>query len=366
MMLTNRDLKELAEMIAPKRLFLSVYLFGRQSVASLAGQFREIRRLLPEGEEGSEEREQLDENIHVLEEYLDKNPLVSGSLCLFSCRALSFFRAIPLPFPVKDLVRVDTTPYIRPLAELKDEYEGVAVVVADNKKARIFLVYTDPAGPRELVRGNIKNHVKVGGWSQQRYERRRDKQLLLYARDIVEALRKLEHEERFKYILLAGSREILPIIHENMPGALQDKVVEQKMDLGKGEGVIDREIVSLLADREHRDAQALWEEIRSGFLQGGPAALGLEQVMKAARAGRVNKMVVNRDFQPEGQCCPDCHTLAAGAVEICPTCGTRHLLGVGLINELLEQLILTDAEFYFADSIQSLADAGGVAALLRY
>ena len=118
-MFTDRDLRKLAEMTAPKRFFLSVYLAGRQSVASLSGEIKEIRRLLPKGEEGREEREQLEENVSVLEEYLNKNPLVSGSLCLFSNRKMSFFRAIPLPFPVKDLVLVDTTPYIRPLAEIK-------------------------------------------------------------------------------------------------------------------------------------------------------------------------------------------------------------------------------------------------------
>jgi len=66
-----------------------------------------------------------------------------------------------LPFTGKETVKVDTTPYIRPLVELKDGYEGIEVIIADNKKARIFLVYTDPASSQELVRGNIKNPVKV-------------------------------------------------------------------------------------------------------------------------------------------------------------------------------------------------------------
>ena len=87
----------------------------------------------------------------------------------------------------------------------------MAVDVADNKKARIYLVSMAVAESGESVAGNVKNHVRKGGWSQQRYERRRDKQLLHYAREIVDALEGLHKEEPFRRILLVGSKEI-PIV----------------------------------------------------------------------------------------------------------------------------------------------------------
>ena len=193
------DLRKLAKMTAQERVFLSVYIAGPQSLTGIEKRFERVRRVLKGGGAEKDEREHFDENVKAVRDYLDRNPLESGSLCLFSCWALDFFQAVPLAEPVKDLVWIDSSPFIRPLAEFQDEFENVAVVAADNKKARIFLVSSAVAGDDEVVKGNVKNHVKKGGWSQQRYERRRDKQLLLYAREIGDALKELDKEENYMW-----------------------------------------------------------------------------------------------------------------------------------------------------------------------
>ena len=74
---------------------------------------------------------------------------------------------------------------------LQDEYETVAVVIADNRRARVYLVAADVSDGSDdeiTISGNVKNHVKKGGWSQKRYQRRRDKELKVYAGGIVDAL----------------------------------------------------------------------------------------------------------------------------------------------------------------------------------
>ena len=110
------------------------------------------------------------------------------------------------------------------LAELQDEYENAAVVIADNKKAKIYLISSLSAQSEESVSGNVKNHVKKGGWSQQRYERRRDKELLLYAKEIVDALIKLRQSESIAHIILAGSKETIQAIEENVPADMKNRI----------------------------------------------------------------------------------------------------------------------------------------------
>jgi len=88
-----------------------------------------------------------------------------------------------------------------------EEHATAAVVVADNKKARIFVVSMAETGSEEVIKGNVKNHVKVGGWSQQRYERRRDNELHKYALEIVEAVAKICSSEEINHILMVGSRK---------------------------------------------------------------------------------------------------------------------------------------------------------------
>lgn len=365
-MFADVDLRALAEMTAPERAFLSVYLSGPQSVPDLDKKLQKARKLLDKDDTAKDEREYFDRNAAAVNEYLERNPLTSGALCIFSCWVLDFFQPIPLQAPVRDIVRVDSSPYIRPLAELQDEYENVAVLVADNKKARIFMISSALAGPGETVEGNIKNHVKKGGWSQQRYERRRDKELLLYAREIVDALARLEQEEHFRRIVLVGGKEILRIVQENLPKAMQDMVIRKDLDLGKGEASINREIMDLFFERERRSELDLWERIRTEYLQGGLGAIGLNEVLRAVEEGRIQEMIVTRTFHPEGRRCRECERVHAGPAMTCTACGSTSLYAVDLVNEIVEMLKLTGATVDFADPIPSLTEAGDIAALLRF
>jgi len=360
------DLKKLAALRTSGRAFLSVFLAGPQSVADLEKRLSKVHRVLKGGGPEKDEREYFTENVAVLWEYLSQNPLRSGSLCIYACRGIGFFQAIPLLEPVKDIVRIDSSPYIRPLAELHDDYGTVAVVVADNKKARIFLVSSFVAGSEEVIKGHVKNHVKVGGWSQQRYERRRDKQLEQYVHDIGQALVKLDQEERIAQVLLVGSKEVLHLVHNKLPKELQARVMEKNLDLGRGEGTLNRELMVLLAEEEHHSQEDYWERIRVEYLEGGLAVTGIEDVLRAAIERRVEKGIVNRTFHPRGRRCRNCHTLNAGMVEACRVCGSPSLFDVSLINEILDMLIQADAELHFADPIPGLAAAGEIAALLRY
>lgn len=365
-MFADVDLRKLAEITAPERAFLSVYISRPKSAAELKKKFQKVRRVLKGGGAKKDEREHFDENVQAVREYLKRNPLTSGSLCIFSCWVLDFFEAIPLTATVEDLVWIDSSPYIRPLAELQDEYENVAVVVADNKKARIFLVSSAAAGSAETVKGNVKNHVKKGGWSQQRYERRRDKQLLLYAREIVDELANLNKQEQFRRIVLVGGKEILRIVRENLPRALSDKAIEKAVDLGKGEGQVNKDIMELFFEQERLSERDLWERIRVEYLRGGLGVVGLEDVLSAVRAGRIEQMVVNRDYRPEGRRCRDCENLDTGPVDACSSCGSESLFAVDVVNEIVEMLKMTGAEVDFADPIETLTAAGEIAALLRY
>ena len=365
-MFADIDLRKLSETTAPDRAFLSVYLAGPRSVAQLEKRFRELRRLLKGGKAEKDEREHFDENAKSLWKYLKHNPLESGSLCIISCWVLDVFQAIPLTAPVKDLVWIDSSPYIRPLAEIQDEYENVAVVVADDRAARIFCVSSAAAGDEERIRGNVKNHVKKGGWSQQRYERRRDKQLLTYAREIVDALKKLDTEENFRRLVLVGGNETLRVIHDNLPRSLAARSTEKAVDLSKGDDHVNEELEQAFTEAERQSERDLWERIRTNLLQDGLAVAGLHDVLKAAREGRVEKMVVVTNFTPEGRRCRDCGNLDVGAVAACSACSSCSLFRVAVVEEVIEMLRMTGADTDFVDPIDTLAEAGHIAALVRY
>ena len=105
---------------------------------------------------------------------------------------------------------------------------------------------------------------------------------------------------------------------------------------------------------------------RLHFFHGLLGAAGIDEVLGAAREGRVERMIVDRTFKPEGRRCRECERLEAGAPKKCGGCASESLFEVDLVNEIVEMLEQTGATVDFADPIPSLTEAGGIAALLRY
>ena len=358
------DLRELAQITAPDRAFLSIYLAGPKSMASIEKRVKHTEAML---RDNKDEALYFAENIEAIRRYLGKNPFESGSMCIFSCWVLDYLVAYPLNVTVQDLLWVDSSPYIRPLAELQDEYANFAVVAADNNMAKICLVTSAKVDSEDKVSGNIKNHVKKGGWSQRRYERRRDKQLLQYAKEIAEKLTELDRNGEFRRILLVGSRETIAEIQSVLPNNLRKKLVgERNLDLGKGDDCINQEVFDLFFIEERDSERILWERIKGEYMRGGLAVAGIEDVLAAARIGNVEEMIVNRHVMIEGVRCRSCEGLSIGVPENCPDCGLPSLFKVDLVNELVEILSLINATADFVDPIPGLSDVGDIAALLRY
>jgi len=361
----NLNLKKLAEITAPERSFWSVYLSGPHSVPVIEKKIAKIRALMKSCS-AKEEFENFDENAKDIEKYLQKNPLKSGSLGIFACKHIDFFETVEIPSEVDDIVWIDACPYIRPLAEYFDDYENVAVVVADNEKVQIYLVSSSVMGPIEVIKGNIKNHVKVGGWSQQRYERRRDNQLTDFAHEIRDALLRLDRDEKYGHILLVGSKEILNIVYESMPKEFQDKIIEKTLDLSKGEGAIHNDIMDLLSFEEQRTEQEYWAHIQAEYLRGGLAAVGLDDVLIAAKEGRIEKVIIDHALQPLVERYQNTNSSDENETKLCTVCDSHLLFNDSVMNELLGLLIQSGSEFHFATDIPELAEVGGIAAFLRY
>lgn len=365
-MFGNIDLRKLADIHTQERSFLSVYISGPDKIPDLDKIFDKLKKVLKDKGDEGDERVQFEENVKAVKQYLAQSSFESGSLCIFSAWIINYFKVIPLEVRVPDCVWIDSSPYIRPLAELQDEYENVAVVVADAKKARIFLITSSIASSEEIIKGNIKNHVRKGGWSQQRYERRRDKQLLLYAREIIDALLLLEKKEDFRRILLVGSKETVNIIYNNIPQSLLPKITSKPVDLSKGDDIVHRDIMELFVEQERKSERDLWERIRTEYLKGGLGITGLDDVFSAALEGRIEEMIVERDYKPEGRRCRECENLFPAPVTACPVCNSTSLFTIDVVNEIVELLKLSSASVDFTDHIPGLNKAGRIAALLRY
>jgi peptide chain release factor subunit 1 len=368
-MLDHLDLQDLAEMEAPERAFLSVYLSGPDARSGLDHRFKTIRALLAEV---PEEREHFEENLRLAEPLLgrwtqDDDGQPTAGLCVFACWALDFARAVPLPVPVEDRVWVGAAPYIRPLAELRDEYEDFAVALVDSTAAQLFRVAGAEAEKEGRVRGDVKNRVKVGGWSQKRYARRREKALDAYAGEVADALGVLDRERPFSRLVLLGADEAVQAVREALPTGLADRLVgTRNADPDEGEEETLAAAFAVYFEGERADERRLWDRIREGLFTGGLAVAGATRVLAAVEEARAEALLVDREATIAGRKCRACEHVAHGTPRTCQRCGAADLFEVDLVEALVARAARTGADVDFADPFDALAEVGHVAALLRY
>lgn len=357
------DLQHLADLEAPERAFLTLYLSDAESVQSLDHEFQTIRALLA-GHEA--EAEHFEQNLKLLQPLLNDTALDTPSTVFFVCWALDVAKAFPLSVAVPDKVWMGDAPYIRPLAELQDEYEDFAVVVADNSGARVFLVHAGDTEDAQRVRGDVKNAVKKGGWSQKRYARRREKELDQYAADVAEAVQAMHDDDGFSRLVLLGSQEAMQAVASQLPTAVADKLVGQRAVDVEDEAAVLKEAFTLYFEGERATEQALWDQIREGYLTGGLAVVGAQRTLDAAQQGRVEAALVDRDLDAKGTKCRACGHTVFGTPDTCQRCGSTDLFVVDFANTLTETVTQMGGDVDFVDSFEALAEVGGVGALLRY
>ena len=363
-MFNNIDLRELAAVSGPERAFVSLYLSTQESLNGLKPRIDAIRALLSDD---AVETEHFEENLKLVDKWLAEHTWPTDGVCLFVCWALDFTQAFPLTVAVPDQIWVDSSPYIRPLAELQDEYENFVVVAADNTASRVFFVTSARADEDAKVKGDIKNNVKKGGWSQKRYERRRTNELVHYSKEIVDILTEIEQKEKFERLFLVGSQETMIQIESALTAPLTAKLAGRKnVDFSAGDEPIFDAAFEMFGEAEREAETKLWDRIKEEFCRGGLAVTGPEEVLKAAAVGRIERMAVNRDAKIAGIRCRECENLLAGDRRKCSICGSEDVFSVDLVNELVELLALSSAEADFVDPIDGLREAGEVAALLRY
>lgn len=358
------DLRSFSELQEAERAYLSLYASGPDSLNQLNQRVAQMRNLLADR---PDELAYFERNLALVRTWLDQNPFTGAGLCVFACEMLDYIQGIPLPVAPVDTLRVDAAPYIRPLAELQDEYENFLVVAADNTATRIIQVTSAKAATAERVRGDIKNAVRKGGWSQQRYARRRDKDLLHYAKEINDLLGNLVRTGNFQRIVLLGSQETLTKLQSVLSTEVAERVVGQAAaDLRAEEDALVAAAYELFFQEERAEEMRLWERIQTEYLRDGLAVVGPAAVLDALHQGRVAELLVTRDADLQGTRCAACERVVAVTVNACPVCGENQVFPVDLINELVHQAELTSTTVEFSDPMGGLTSVGDVAAMLRY
>jgi peptide chain release factor subunit 1 len=257
---------------------------------------------------GSSDRESLDKDVARITEYLanEVDPSANG-IAIFSCSAANLFEAIQLTAPIEQhWLYIGDAPHLYPLARLESKYPRYAAVVADTNTARIFVFATGELVNERLIQGMKTRRTHQGGWSQARFQRHVENFHLHHAKEIAEALERIVQQEGITEIFTAGDETILPLLREQLPKHLAEKIVDH-LKLDAKAPVAD--VISATGDamdrlNERGDIEKV-EAAVGGYRGGGLGVVGPEETLAALIKGQVDELLITANMNTLGGLSPE-------------------------------------------------------------
>ena len=298
------------------------------------------------------------ETIEDIEDFLKKNKI--DNIAIFASHKHNFFRYISLSIKIKNQLIVDSSPYIRPLARIQDEWESFTLLLLSSNYAKIYSVSTGEIENTKQLTADIINKHKKGGMSQARFNRLRKGAINTFLSEVVEALK----EKADKRIIIAGPGPVKNQFIKILPKEMKDRIVDI-IDINiDDEKKLLKKSIYLISEKEQRKSQEAVQQLKEEILKDGLAVYGIEETLNAVKNGQVELLIIQKDYKLLGWICENCQIVGEGIKKLCTNCG-KQTSKVDVLEEILEFAERTDAEIEFSDD-EEIRDLGHIGAILRY
>lgn len=361
--LADIDLHALAEVKDERDTFLTVY-FGTNGRDNdqpfVLSRLGAIQKALPK-----DLKTTFEETLGMVEDALSA-PAVKDERgrVIFASAPNDFLQIYRVSVEPEPLVVWDSSPFLIPLAKLREEYQDYGLLLIDSQEARLFLVKSDLLEENEKASIDLMNKHKKGGWSQMRYNRLRRGQIHSFFTKLLEDLQKNDDLSRMRGLVVAGPGEAKGQLIEMMPPALKDKIlgiVDTSMEASSKD--LMKQGKDRANEEERSRGKVLAEKLKEAALRGHPAAYGLTEVRNALTEGRANCLFITKDFALPGMICKSCNHIDSDG-EKCPTCGSETAaLNLENLYELAENM---GTEVVLVEDDAFLESIGNLGAILRY
>jgi len=243
----------------------------------------------------SPERESLEDDTGRITRYLSEelSPATRG-LAIFACRRTDIFEAVQLQVPFeRDTASVSDRPQLYPLARVHDQYRRCAALVIDTHTARFF-VFSAGETEQYMEMQNAKaRHVKAGGWSQARLQRRTENEQLHHVKQVVGYLDTLVVSEGVERFVVAGDDIVVPIVKEQLPHRLRERLIEiVRLDIRSTEADVRDATIAAVRRHDLTAERTLVQTVVGDSRSGGRAVVGVDDTRKALRDGQVDTLLI--------------------------------------------------------------------------
>lgn len=285
-------------------------------------------------------------------------------LGLFACDG-EIFEELEVAMGVRNIVRVSDRPYVVPLQALLSRHHHIALAVVERDRARIFRYQLGQIEEHVDVTSDVHGQHEQGGWSQARFQRGIEHEVLAHMRDVSDILLRLHEQQPLDALVVAGptaeASEFVRKLHPYLGKVLHGEPVSIPLAADADElTTVLRQAEQELVSGRRRELLA---RLEAGKGQAERDARGIRHVIEAVNAKRIDVL-----FVVEGAGEPGWKS-TSGALALheheAASYGTPVEPVDDLIDEIIEQAVLSGADIeLFRDGTR--LDGHPVAALLRF
>ncbi|OQY21297.1 MAG: hypothetical protein B6I34_07530 [Anaerolineaceae bacterium 4572_32.1] len=316
------------------------------------------------------------EDVAIVERFFDHEYDWSGrGVVIFSCAEEGFWRAYSLAVPVASGVTTAHKPYIWPLAALVDAYGSYGVTLVDRQGIRLLLFEMGELETTDGYLGDEVRKLKKGrgssGGAGRRggapvSSRRGEEVAQRNIREAVKATKRFCRKHNPQRLIIAGAEPTVAQFREALPKSLRKNVIGSfNADMNASELEIRERSLEILQQVEKEREKVLVDAVFTEAAKGQQGVIRLADTLGAAHEGRIQTLVIARDYHQPGYQCQNCAYLTDQALDGCPFCGGEFVEISDAAEALVTKVIEDGGKVEVVDEHPKIAEFG-VGALLRY
>jgi peptide subunit release factor 1 (eRF1) len=331
---------------------------------------REFKALAKTWLPGSPERHSFDIDAERIASWVrDKIDAAANGVAIFACAGVEgFFEAVQLTTPFDhNRVYAYNQPHLYHLARVDDEYPRYAAVLTDTNTARVFVFGLGHVIDAEEVKGKKVHRVKVGGWSQARYQRRAGNAHQEHVKEVIEHLARIVREDHVSHIILAGDSVVIPLLQAQLPQEMVPMAEVMKLDIHASDGDVLTATLAKLQEQEAATASEKVDRLMNEYRARGLAVAGLHETLEALANGQVEELIVSGALDQSHPLPEEVEAILAPEIPDADG-GTEseEPRQASLPDLLVTKAKQTGATVTFIEDSALLEAAGGVGAFLRW
>jgi peptide subunit release factor 1 (eRF1) len=292
-------------------------------------------------------------------------------LAIFACEAIGLFEALPLPVVYRSRLAVDTTPLVRELASVEDEFGRLLTVVLDRMGARFFEVtaydsHELPGLRADSTRGRRFRGDQSGpGWGEHTYNNRLRTEKQRHYEAIARELFAIDRRQPAHGIVIAGTGAdagaVEPFLHNYLAG----RVIGTARLNPKGATPAAVHAATLAVreawerENERAEANEMTESLGAGW-----AVNGLDATLRALSRGQLRTLLVHPDASEPGFRCGTSGRLARTERE-CREEG-EPVPVLDIVDDAIEEALRQGVDVNVVYDPEARNAVDGLAGLLRF